>query len=577
MQLDNQLKKVPIGIENFMEFSRDDYYYVDKTGFIAELINNRGKVNLFTRPRRFGKTLTMSMLKYFFEVGTDKTLFDGLEISKYSQLCEQYMGKYPVISVSFKDVGGAKYNSAKAAMTDLVGGEALRFKYLLESDKLEKEEKDAYAQLIQVHTPSIATDEEQGIYSMSPAVLKNSLRTLTQLLNKHHGCQVIVLIDEYDVPLDKAFQAGYYNEMIELVRDMFSKVLKTNDNLMFAVITGCMRISKESIFTGLNNLKVHTIIDRRFNEYFGFTDDEVRALLEYYNLSDKFDTVKGWYDGYEFGGVSIYCPWDVINYCDEAKNYPDVEPQNYWANTSGNGLVRRFIDKADAKTRNEIEQLIAGDTIVKQVSHELTYNELDKTIDNMWNVLFFTGYLTCKKSVGEGNYELVIPNLEIRDLFVKDIREWFKENSHNDTETIEAFCKAFPKGDASQIENQLNKYLWNSISIRDTAVRNNYKENFYHGMLLGILQYESQWLVKSNLESGEGFGDILIETPEGVGVVIELKYAKDNNLKIYAEEALSQIEGKQYEARLYDDGMEKIVKIGIAFYKKKCKVAVGED
>jgi hypothetical protein len=573
MQSQNQLKKLPIGIENFMEFSRDDYYYVDKTGFIAELINNRGKVNLFTRPRRFGKTLTMSMLKYFFEIGTDKTLFDGLEISKYPQMCEQYMGKYPVISVSFKGVGGAKYSSAKAALIDLVGEEALRFKYLLESDKLEKEEKDAYAQLIRVNPPT--NNEGQGKYAMSPDVLKYSLRTLTQLLSKHYGSQTIVLIDEYDVPLDKAFQSGYYNEMIELVRDIFINVLKTNDSLMFAVITGCMRISKESIFTGLNNLKVHTILDRRFNEHIGFTDNEVMKLLEYYNLSDKFDTVKGWYDGYNFGGVSVYCPWDVINYCDEAKNYPDVEPQNYWANTSGNGLVRRFIDKADTKTRQEIEQLIAGETIAKSVNHELTYNELDKTIENIWNVLFFTGYLTIRKSLGEGNYELVIPNLEIRDLFVKDIREWFKETSHNDTATIEAFCQAFPKGDASQIETQMNTYLWNSISIRDTAVRSNYKENFYHGMLLGILQYESSWLVKSNLESGEGYGDILIETPESIGVIVELKYAKDNNLKAHAEEALSQIEGKQYEARLYDDGMEKIVRIGIAFYKKKCKVAVG--
>jgi hypothetical protein len=517
------------------------------------------------------------MLKYYFEVGTDKNLFDGLEISKYPQICEQYMGKYPVISVSFKGVGGAKYISARNALVDTIGEEASRFEFLLDSDKLNLDEKERYKNLTKLNQQMVKSDEDQSVYSMSDTVLKSSLRILTHLLNKHFDCQVIVLIDEYDVPLDKAFQAGYYNEMIELVRDMLSKVLKTNDNLMFAVITGCMRISKESIFTGLNNLKVHTIIDRRFNEYFGFTDNEVRGLLEYYNLSDKFDTVKGWYDGYNFGGVSVYCPWDVINYCDEAKNYPDVEPQNYWANTSGNGLVRRFIDKADAKTRNEIEQLIAGDTIVKQVSHELTYNELDKTIDNIWNVLFFTGYLTCKKSIGEGNYELIIPNLEIRDLFIKDIREWFKETSHNDTATIEAFCKAFIKGDASQIENQMNKYLWNSISIRDTAVRSNYKENFYHGMLLGILQYESQWLVKSNLESGEGFGDILIETPESIGVIIELKYAKDNNLKTYAEEALSQIEGKQYEARLYDDGMENIVRIGIAFYKKKCKVAVGEE
>jgi hypothetical protein len=362
--------------------------------------------------------------------------------------------------------------------------------------------------------------------------------------------------------------------MIELVRDMFSKVLKTNDSLMFAVITGCMRISKESIFTGLNNLMVMTIKDDMYSTFFGFTDDEVREMLAYYDCEDCLDITRQWYDGYQFGNSKIYCPWDVLYYCWELTKNKKARPANYWANTSGNGLVRRFIDKADTKTRNEIEQLIAGETIVKSVSHELTYNELDKSIDNIWNVLYYTGYLTCRKRLDGDDMELAIPNLEIRDLFVKDIREWFKETSHNDTATIEAFCQAFPKGDASQIETQMNTYLWNSISIRDTAVRSNYKENFYHGMLLGILQYESSWLVKSNMESGEGYGDILIETPESIGVIVELKYAKDNNLKAHAEEALSQIEGKQYEARLYDDGMEKIVRIGIAFYKKKCKVAV---
>lgn len=571
-----QLKKLPIGIENFMEFSRDDFYYVDKTGFIADIINNRGKVNLFTRPRRFGKTLTMSMLKYFFEIGTDKTLFEGLAISKHDKICGQYMGRYPVISVSFKGIGGAKYSSARNILTDEIGEEASRFKFLLDSDKLDWDEKEKYKNLIKLNPQVEKSGEDQPVYLMSDTVLKTSLRTLTRLLTKHYGCQTIVLIDEYDVPLDKAFQAGYYKEMIELIRDMFINVLKTNDSLMFAVLTGCMRISKESIFTGLNNLKVHTIIDRRYSEYFGFTDNEVRSLLEYYNLSDRFDMVKEWYNGYDFGGTSVYCPWDVINYCDEAKAYPDVEPQDYWANTSGNGLVRRFIDKADAKTRLEIEQLIAGETIVKYVVHELTYNELDKSIDNMWNVLFFTGYLTSRQYQGDGKYELLIPNHEICDLFVKEIREWFRETSHNDTITIETFCQAFPKGDAQQIENQMNRYLWDSISIRDTAVRNSYKENFYHGMLLGILQYESQWLIKSNMESGEGYGDILIETPESIGVIIELKYANDSNLTAYAKEALAQIKERQYEARLYDDGMEKIVSIGIAFYRKKCKVAVGE-
>jgi hypothetical protein len=569
------LKKLPVGIESFSEFFSEEFYYVDKTDFIADLLNNWGKINLFTRPRRFGKSLTMSMLKTFFEIGCDKTLFNELKVSKNQKLCEEYMGKFPVISITLKGVDGLSFIQARNALCDLIGQEALRFHFLTESTKLSEEDKKRYLQLIEISPPT--NDENQAVFSMSNSMLEKSLQLLSTLLAKHYNQKVILLIDEYDVPLDKAFQSGYYNEMVSLIRNLLGNALKTNEDLQFAVLTGCLRISKESIFTGLNNFKVHTITDFRYSEYFGFTDEEVKALLEYYGLSKHYDTVKEWYDGYQFGNTNVYCPWDVINYCDEVRANPNLYPKNYWANTSGNGMIRRFINKATSQTKREIEQLIAMESIVKPVNQELTYSELDTTIDNLWSVLFTTGYLTQHKCIDGTNYELVIPNLEIRDLFVKEIKEWFNETSKNDHSTIEQFCVAFPHGDAEQIEKQLNKYLWNSISIRDTAVRNHLKENFYHGMLLGILQYEADWVIRSNVESGIGYGDILIETPERIGIVIELKYAQDNKLNEHCKEALTQIENNQYDAYLIDEGMETIVKYGIAFYKKNCKVAIRSD
>jgi hypothetical protein len=568
-------KKLPIGIEDFSEFSSDDFYYVDKTGFIIDLLHNWGKVNLFTRPRRFGKSLNMSMLKAFFEIGCDKALFDGLKISEETELCEQYMGQFPVISITLKGVDGLTFVQARNALCDLIGDEALRFRFLLDSPNLSDEEKKRYAQLIQICSPETNVEQETASFAMSDASLVNSLRVLSNLLAKHYGQKAILLIDEYDVPLDKAFQVGYYEEMVSLLRNLFGNALKTNQNLQFAVLTGCLRISKESIFTGLNNLRVNTITDSMFDEYFGFTDEDVQNLLEYYGLSVHYETVKKWYDGYQFGTARVYCPWDVINYCYDARLDKQIYPENYWANTSGNGMVRRFIDKATAQTKREIEQLIAGEIIVKPVSQELTYSELDHTIENLWSVLFTTGYLTQRRRIDGTNYELMIPNLEIRDLFVKEIREWFQDASRKDHTVIEAFCAAFPQGDAEQIEKQMNQYLWNSISIRDTAVRNEFKENFYHGMLLGLVQYEEDWIIKSNEESGTGYSDILIETPESVGIVIELKYTENGNLDGGCEEALRQIEEKQYEARLKEDGMDTIVKYGISFYRKKCKVVSG--
>lgn len=563
-------KKLPIGIENFEEFFLQDFYYVDKTMFIAELLYNWGKVNLFTRPRRFGKSLNMSMLKSFFEVGCDNTIFEGLKISQEKELCNKYMGKFPVISISLKAVEGLTYENAKEQLCMTIGIEAERFSFLLESEQLTQNEKEKYKALITL---------KEGSYTMTDIVLKTSLQTLSMLLCKHYNCRVIVLIDEYDVPLDKAFQAGYYDEMISLIRNLFGNVLKTNDNLYFAVLTGCLRISKESIFTGLNNLKIHTITDTRYDEYFGFTDDDVKELLEFYDLVNYTHIIKEWYDGYQFGNVSVYCPWDVINYCDALLANPKNSPKNYWANTSGNAMVRRFIDNANQQTKDEIERLIAGESIIKQINQELTYSDLDESMDNLWSVLFTTGYLTQKSFVKTDNdiekYELIIPNKQIRMLFISQIKAWFKEVTEGDASKIEKFCMAFPNRNAELIENMLDEYLWSSISIRDTAVRTEMKENFYHGMLLGLLQYEDNWIIKSNAESGEGYSDILIKTPERTGIVIETKYAQDKNLDKSCAQALEQIEKNKYEASLVEDGMKKIVKYGIAFYKKNCRVVIG--
>ena len=560
-------KKLPIGIESFEEIRKEGFYYVDKTGVIGQLLEKWGKVNLFTRPRRFGKSLNMSMLKAFFEIGGDPALFEGLEISEKKELCEKYMGQFPVISISLKSVEGLSFTAAGDALKTVIGTEALRFSFLEESTVLSENDKKMYRQLTTVGT------SETGLFDMSMGVLTSSLKTLALLLHKHYDKQVILLIDEYDVPLDKAFQYGYYDEMVSLLRNMFGNALKTNPNLYFAVLTGCLRISKESIFTGLNNLKVLTLTDVRFDEYFGFTDSEVKDMLKYYGLSEHYGEVKKWYDGYRFGNVEVYCPWDVINYCDLLKADPNAFPQDYWSNTSGNAMVRRFIDKADTRTRDEIERLIAGDEIVKEIHQELTYNELDSSIENLWSVLFTTGYLTQRGQKGK-KYRLTIPNNEIRELFISQIREWFRDVSRKDGETLNQFCEAFPEQNPEKIEEIFSDYLWNTISIRDTA--SSKKENFYHGILLGLLGYKSNWLVKSNAESGFGYSDILVEVPKNrTGIVIELKYAEDGNMDAACEKALQQIEDRDYAAKLKDDGMRNIIKYGIACYKKNCKVVLG--
>ena len=557
-------KKLPVGIENFEEFSAENFYYVDKTMFIAELLQNWGKVNLFTRPRRFGKSLNMSMLKCFFEIGGDQTLFDGLKITEERSLCEEYMGQFPVISISLKSIDGPDFEAASAALRTVIGDEAGRFRFLRESSSLDEEEKNAYVRLINVEMKSDAT------YAMSYAALIDSLKTLSRLLAKHYHRKVILLIDEYDVPLDKAFQAGYYDEMVSLIRNMFGNALKTNDNLYFAVLTGCLRISKESIFTGLNNLNVMTVSDPYFCSSFGFTEEEVLEFLRYYGLEEFQNTVREWYDGYRFGDTSVYCPWDVIKYAQILLRDRDAEPENYWVNTSGNDLVRRLLKRADQTTRNEIEQLLNGGTIVKNVRQELTYRDIEDSIDNIWSVLYSTGYLTQRGRLPGKQMKLALPNREVKELFIELVKDWFRETTYADSARIQRFCAAFPAGDASTIQDMLHDYLWDSISVRDTAVRINMKENFYHGMVLGLLRSQGNWLVKSNAETGEGYSDISIQTPDRIGIVIELKYADDGNLEAACAEALKQIEIKKYAEGLRRRSLKKILKYGLAFCEKEC-------
>lgn len=555
-----QRKKLPIGIENFEEIRKEGFYYVDKTGLIRDLLNNWGKVNLFTRPRRFGKTLNMSMLKSFFEIGTDKTLFADLTISKETALCERYMGKFPVVFLSLKGVDGLTFEDAYRMLRRILLSEVRRLSYLADSEKISENDKTTFMRLLK---------EQDGVDDV-----QDSLRVLSELLCKHYDKKAILLIDEYDVPLDKAFQHGYYKEMVSLIRSLFGQVLKTNDFLQFAVLTGCLRVSKESIFTGLNNFKVLSIADARFDEHFGFTDEEVKQLLAAYQLTDHFDETKEWYDGYHFGKTDVYCPWDVVNHVDRLVGEPDARPQAYWINTSGNELVKRFIDKADKTTQNEIEHLIAGKSIEKKIQLELTYEEIDESIDNLWSVLFTTGYLTYTGTGEDGAYKLMIPNKEVREVFILQVQEWFKGSIQKDRQSIQAFCQAFLSGDAEEIGKQLTMILSKMISVLDTKARNDQKENFYHGLLLGLLRSEPAWLILSNAESGEGFSDILIEPEDpDAGIVIEVKYATSiAGLDEGCKKAMEQIKVRRYDEKLRNDGRENILGYGIAFCKKRCKV-----
>lgn len=561
------LKKIPVGIEDFREIRTRDAYYIDKTRLIEQLIENWSKVNLFTRPRRFGKTLNMSMLKTFFEIGTDKAFFDGLYITQNKVLCEQHLGKYPVIFLSLKDVAGLTFEEAVDMLVQLIGREAKRFSFLQNSPQLSVDEQEQYKSLIAI---------KNGKHWMDKGLLASSLIVLSQLLCQHYGQKVIILIDEYDVPLDKAFQSGYYREMISLIRSLFGQALKTNSFLQFAVLTGCLRVSKESIFTGLNNFKVHSVDDVRYDEEFGFTDDEVRRLLADYGLSDRFPKVKEWYDGYKFGNADIYCPWDVMNYVDDLQDNPKLLPKSYWINSSGNDLLKRFIDKADSTTRDEIEQLIAGSAVGKRVRLDLTYDEIDRSIDNIWSVLFTTGYLTQAGVSADGIYKLVIPNKEIREVFVLKIQEWFKTVVDSNQASTEKINQGFLVGNSEAIQQELTMFLTETISILDTKARDEQKENFYHAILLGILKNYSGWAVKSNRESGDGFADILVkpQNPDA-GIIIEVKYAHSfKDLEYACERALKQAHDRRYDEIFREDGRSQILVYGIAFYKKRCRVIV---
>ena len=556
--------KLPVGIDNFEKIRRNGFYYVDKTSLIEQLFSNWGEVNLFTRPRRFGKTLNMSMLTYFFEIGTDRSLFDGLHISSNEKICSEHMGKYPVIFLSLKNAEGLNFDTAKYQMVELIAREAERFPFLAKDTNLSDRDREKYR---------VLTAFADGHYQMSDDVLYGSLQTLSELLYKHFNQKTVILIDEYDVPLDKAFQHGYYREMVALIRAMFGRALKTNEALAFAVLTGCLRVSKESIFTGLNNFKILSITDSRFDEQFGFTDKEVQKLLADYHLEARFSETKEWYDGYRFGNVDVYCPWDVINHIDRIKDDPNARPEAYWINTSGNDLVKRFVDKANRTTRNEIEQLIAGNAIEKTLRLDLTYDEIDNSIENLWSVLFTTGYLTQTGMTEDGAYRLVIPNREICEVFKLQIQEWFKKSIFSNTEQLTAFWKAFEEGNTDGVEMYLNRIMSNSISVFDIKTGEGKKEIAYHNLLVGILTGNADWLVKSNVEAGEGFADIIVETEDpNAGIIVELKYTKNyDEMEQACKAALDQINDRRYQEYLLNDGRKDITLYGIAFCKKRCK------
>ena len=558
-------KRLPVGIENFEKIRRDGFYYVDKTDLIKELLENWGEVNLFTRPRRFGKTLNMSMFQCFFEIGCDKSLFDGLRIAEESTLCETYMGKFPVISISLKGIDAADYETARNLMVKVVNEEARRFQFLTESSRLTDTDKMLFGQLLQKE--------------MDDETLFCSLRELTELLRKHYEKQVIVLIDEYDVPLAKANELGYYDEMVRLIRGIFGSALKTNHNLYFAVLTGCLRVAKESIFTGVNNFNTFTITDVDFDEYFGFTDAEVKEMLEEYQLGSSYEDVREWYDGYRFGNVDVYCPWDVICYVNKRRTDPALQPQNYWLNTSGNEVVRHFIEAlGDGVTKTEMERLIGGEIVQKEIHEEMTYHDLYADMGNVWSVLFMTGYLT-QRGRADGNlYNLVIPNREIRNIFTEQIMKMFQEQAEQDGETLGRFCDALEQGNAEEVERCFTGYMRKTVSIRDTFVRKATKENFYHGMLIGLLGFKEGWTVMSNREAGDGFSDIqiLIDDAE-TGIVIEVKYAQDGDLEAECQKALTQMRALHYEDGMRNAGMQKVFKYGIACWKKNCKVVVESE
>ncbi len=563
----NNTVKLPIGIEDFEEIRTEGFYYVDKTEMITDLLHNWGKVNLFTRPRRFGKSLNMSMLKYFFSYDGNPALFDGLAVSREKELCEKYMGKFPVISITLKDVESRYYEGALFALHSVIRDEARRFRFMLEEGRLSEEEERDYRALIEtLPMQNLSIPASEGI-------VRGSLLLLSKIISRHYGQKIVLLIDEYDVPLDKAQQYGYYDRMLSLIRGLFAQALKTNEHLFMAVLTGCLRVAKESIFTGLNNFHVMSIANVLFDEHFGFSDAEVLAMLEYYGLESHYGQIKEWYDGYRFGDADVYCPWDVINYVSQLRSEPDADPEAFWINSSGNAIIRTLLQKADAQTMTELDQLVNGLSVTKEICEELTYRELYDSIDNLWSILYTTGYLTKREKVKPNTYELAIPNQEIRVIFTKQILSWFQEEARKDAPTLDAFCEAFRTGDAHAIERMFTAYLKKTINIQDTAVRKEKKENFYHGILLGLLSSRRDQILKSSAQSGEGYSDILVKIPSlSMGIVIELKYSESRNLEAACEKALLQIKEKHYDEQFLDDDITKILKYGIACRRRSCMV-----
>lgn len=559
--------KLPVGIENFEKIRRDGFYYVDKTGLIEQLLNNWGEVNLFTRPRRFGKTLNMSMLKCFFEIGTDQSLFDGLYISKNKALCDAYMGKYPVISISLKGVNADSYENARSLLKRIVMEETKMHRIIMSGNRLDDIDKAEYMSLV---TGDMG--EDTLVYSM---------KTLTALLEKYYEKKVIVLIDEYDVPLAKANENGYYDQMVLLVRNLFENVLKTNSSLKFAVLTGCLRVAKESIFTGLNNFKTNSILDEEYDETFGFVDDEVKEMLHYYGQDTHYETVKEWYDGYRFGNADVYCPWDVINYCDAHRRNPMLPPENYWTNTSGNDVLKHFIESAGAAkglAKTDLERLVNGEIVEKDIREDLTYNELYASMDNLWSTLFMAGYLTHKGRVDTKRFRLAVPNREIRNIITEQVLALFKQDVEKDGQLLNDFCTALSDGHTDEVERLFSEYMKKTISVRDTFARKELKENFYHGLLLGILGFKAGWSVMSNRESGNGFSDIMIMIDDAeIGIVIEVKYAESHDLEAVCKDALKQMIDKRYTEYFEQQGIKKILKYGIACRVKECKVMLEEN
>ncbi len=554
----NDTLKLPVGIDDFKKIREAGFYYVDKTKLIEQLLQSWGEVTLFTRPRRFGKTLNMSMLKSFFEIGAEKSLFQGLYISEKEKLCAEYMGKYPVIFLSLKGVEGLHFADAQKMLMTIINNEVRRHYYLKTSNKLTVEDRKQFEKML--------LNEDVN--------LVDSLRLLSQLLYLHYDQKVVILIDEYDVPLDKAFKNGYYQEMVSLIRGLFGQALKTNEFLQFAVLTGCLRVSKESIFTGLNNFEINSIVDIEHEEGFGFTDAEVMQMLKYYHCTNRYSDIKEWYDGYHFGNADIYCPWDVINFVKKLLTDSNAKPSAFWINSSGNDLVKLFVDKADQSTKDEIERLVAGESVTKRIRLDLTYDEIENSIDNVWSVLFTTGYLTNIGNPESGVYELVIPNREVHEVFVLQIQEWFQRSVAKE-ESMPEFSKAILEADAEGLQKQLNVIMSRMISVLDTKAREEQKENFYHGLLLGLLRGSNpDWLIKSNRESGDGYSDILIE-PENpdAGIIIEVKHAASiSGLDKACENAMAQIKNRRYDEALRENGRCEILAYGIAFHKKRCRV-----